>query len=72
VVTDPERLRAVLGDRLGTPVTHVSVGSIDYVRDSMELDVQVAAAGPASSLAAPGPDADGTWVALRRAVGAGR
>lgn len=40
VHTDPQVLRAVLEQRLGADVFEAAVQSIDYVRDSMELEVQ--------------------------------
>lgn len=38
--TEPEALRRVLSERLHAPVVDVSIISIDYVRDSMDLDVR--------------------------------
>lgn len=40
VYTDPELLKAALGERLGATVTECTVSAIDFVRDSMELEVQ--------------------------------
>ena len=40
VHTDPEILKAALSERLGATVTECTVSAIDYVRDSMELEVQ--------------------------------
>ena len=40
VYTDPEVLKSALSERLGATVTECTVSSIDYVRDSMELEVQ--------------------------------
>lgn len=41
VYTDPVLLEQVLTTRLGAPVTDVTVRSIDYVTDSMALDVRL-------------------------------
>lgn len=38
--TDPEALKAVLSERLHATVTQCTITSIDYIRDSMELEVQ--------------------------------
>jgi hypothetical protein len=38
--TDPEALKAVLSDRLHATVTQCTITSIDYIKDSMELEVQ--------------------------------
>ena len=43
VYTDPEILRSALSERLGATVTECTVTAIDYVRDSMELEVQYVA-----------------------------
>lgn len=40
VVADPEELRVALEHRLGAPVGEVSVCSVDYVRDLMDLKVR--------------------------------
>jgi hypothetical protein len=65
VVTDGPALDRVLAERLGAPVAHVNVIAIDYVRDSMELEVQlVATRTPAR--AAVRPDGGSPWLGLRR------
>jgi hypothetical protein len=38
--TDPEALKAILSERLHATVTQCTIASIDYIRDSMELEVQ--------------------------------
>lgn len=43
--TDPETLRAVLSERLHATVTQCTIMSIDYIRDSMELEVHRLDAG---------------------------
>jgi hypothetical protein len=40
IETDPETLKAVLSQRLHATVTQCTITSIDYIRDSMELEVQ--------------------------------
>ncbi len=40
VYTDPDMLKSALSERLGATVTECTVSAIDYVRDSMELEVQ--------------------------------
>ncbi|CAN5832407.1 DUF4956 domain-containing protein [soil metagenome] len=40
VHTDPEALRQFLAARLGATITECTITSIDFVRDSMELEVQ--------------------------------
>lgn len=40
VYTDPEMLKSALSERLGATVTECTVSAIDFVRDSMELEVQ--------------------------------
>jgi hypothetical protein len=40
VYTDPQILKAALSERLGATVTECTVSAINYVRDSMELEVQ--------------------------------
>lgn len=42
VVTEPEALRATLEARLGAPVTTARVSSVDYLRDAMDVEVQLA------------------------------
>lgn len=44
--TDAESLKVRLSDRLGGDVTEVVIRSIDYIRDSMELEVRVQRSGP--------------------------
>lgn len=41
VDSDPESLTIRMGERLGATVTEVTITSIDYVRDSMELEIRV-------------------------------
>lgn len=63
VHTDPAELRRVLSDRLRAPVVDVSIISIDYVRDSMELDVRFVERPnglPTSSRPWPAPEMVGT------------
>ncbi len=40
VYTDPQVLKSALSERLGATVTECTISAIDYVRDSMELEVQ--------------------------------
>jgi hypothetical protein len=40
VITAPEALMAHLSERLGTTVMNVRVREIDYVRETMRLDVE--------------------------------
>lgn len=41
ISTDPESLRTLLGVRLGGVVAECAVTSIDYVKDSMELEIRM-------------------------------
>jgi hypothetical protein len=49
VITDPRRLRDSLEVRLGAPVREVTVQSVDFVRDTMDLRVQYAPPRPPSA-----------------------
>lgn len=40
VITDPDRLRAEIESRLGGTVHHVLVQEVDYIRESMRVDVR--------------------------------
>jgi hypothetical protein len=70
VYTDPEKLRSALSERMGATVTECTVSAIDYVRDTMELEVQYlepsAASQPRLSLSARNGDGGGLARAARR------
>jgi hypothetical protein len=55
VIVDPEVLRQVLEDRLGVQVRAVTVQEVDYVRETMRLDVRVLAVARAARLAGASP-----------------
>lgn len=70
VYTDPEILRSALSERLGARVTECTVSAIDYVRDSMELEVQYversADLQSGLTLYSRNPDGQGSFVRAAR------
>lgn len=57
VFTDPDELRRELEDRLGGTMKHVIVQEIDYVRETMRVDVRFRHDVPSSSPLRAQPDA---------------
>lgn len=72
VYTDPEILKSALGERLGATVTECTVSAIDFVRDSMEIEVQYversAALAPRNALYTRRPGGPGSFARAARLV----